>query len=141
MLCASTTNSAAIRIGSLLFCGCEPCAPTPRITTSMLVELASSGPPFIAIEPAGVTESSCSETTKSGWPKRSYNLSESIARAPSIVSSEGCPIRISVPCHPSLREAISRAVPNKTVMWISCPQACMTPTSCPCALVERTVDA
>ena len=55
-----------------------------------------------------------------------------MALAPSMVSSEGWPMSISVPCHLShLIAAMARAVPISTVVWTSCPQACMTPTAWP----------
>ena len=66
--------------------------------------------------------------------------SASMAFAPSMVSSEGWPMSMTVRAI-GFAVGSSRAVPRRTVMWMSCPQACMTPTSWPCALVERTVEA
>ena len=60
-----------------------------------------------------------------------------MARAPSTVSSDGWPTSISVPCHFDLLAAIARATPIKVVVWMSWPQACMTPTSWPAMVTPR----
>ena len=51
--------------------------------------------------------------------------------APSTASSAGWPTRTTVPDQRSRWSASHRAVPMKLVMWMSWPQACITPTSRP----------
>jgi acyl-CoA reductase-like NAD-dependent aldehyde dehydrogenase len=61
-----------------------------------------------------------------------------IALAPAPRSSAGCPIMTSVPLHWPLSLLSTRAVPMNEVMWMSCAQACITPTSFPYSSVVRT---
>ena len=53
-----------------------------------------------------------------------------MAFAPSMVSSDGWPMSITVPCQLLFSATRARATPIMVVMWMSCPQACITPTSC-----------
>ena len=92
-------NSPAMTMGSLVTCGSAPWPPIPRISTSTEVEPASAGPLASETVPAARVLVSCSAIARSGAPKRSYKWSASIALAPSIVSSDGWPISITVPCH------------------------------------------
>jgi len=52
-----------------------------------------------------------------------------MAPAPFTTSSAGWPMRTSVLCQRLFVAASILAVPMSVVMWTSCPQACMTPTS------------
>ena len=50
-----------------------------------------------------------------------------MASAPLTTSSAGWPISITVPCHLLFNSDSTFAVPRSVVMWMSCPQACITP--------------
>jgi len=81
--------------------------------------------------PAGSTLNECKATTTSGLGNFVISPSSTIFFAPEIVSSAGCPKRISVPCHVFLVCAITSAVPISDAMCRSCPHACITGTSLP----------
>src|SRR3990172_8822499 len=62
-----------------------------------------------------------------------------ISCAPLTDSSAGWKMNLTVPGSRSRIPASTSAVPNRMATWLSWPQACMTPTSCPWYWV-RTVD-
>ena len=64
-----------------------------------------------------------------------------IASAPLTVSSAGWPTITSVPRQRSFSCASSVAAPTHELMWMSCPQACITGTVLPLGSVAVTCDA
>ena len=64
-----------------------------------------------------------------------------MSRAPLPRSSAGCKIITNVPDHLSFIEVNACAVPTQLVMWVSWPQACITPDSMPSSVVARTFEA
>ena len=64
-----------------------------------------------------------------------------MASAPSAVSSPGWNRKTTVPAQASRSPASRVAAPMALVMWVSCPQACMTGTSVPSGSTPRAVEA
>ena len=66
-----------------------------------------------------------------GLPNRANSPSSSMARAPSVVSSAGWPMNISVPFHWLFIAAICWAAPIQAAMWMSWPQLWSTGVGLP----------
>ncbi len=77
----------------------------------------------------------------SGLGNRLNRPSLSIRNAPSPRSSEGWPTSITVPAHCGLLAARNCATPIRFVMWMSWPQACITPVVEPSVFLTFTREA
>lgn len=111
----------------------------PRTVTSTESTLAMAKPSMTPTVPAGSVALSWSAMAKSGLGKFRYSPAASIMRAPTPVSSAGWPTSTTVPDQRSLSAARVRAAPTRQVMCTSCPQACITGTSCPARFFVRRV--
>ena len=117
--------------GSRARWGCAPWPETPRITASSEWEPAERIPGREPTVPAGRTGSAWRVRADCGTGNRLNRPSWIMARAPSPVSSAGWATKRSVPDQVQSSRASRRAVPAKSAMCRSWPQACITGTVVP----------
>ena len=131
MVCRSRMMRAESTMGSMVMCGAAPCPPLPFTRMSTVSEFAIASPSLKPSVPAACCGSECSASAKSGFGNFVYSPASSIFFAPATISSAGWPMNTTVPLHLSFIAARTRAVPTHDAMWMSCPHACITPTSTP----------
>ncbi len=129
-VCRRSTMALAATIGSMEFCGCEPCAPRPLTVTRHESLMLMNAPSRVATMPTG-SGKTCWPKITSGRGARSQRPSASMARAPSPVSSPGWNTKTIVPAHASRFVARACAVVRAAATWKSCPQPCIVGTSVP----------